>query len=101
MHVKLRLNDEERDAELAVEDSCLVLVIDDLQINVDRRVIREAMNKLGVGSDRNMWWDGYQEALRDAERMAEREFDLANTLVVREWLASVRAKFGIDQEKEA
>lgn len=96
MHVKLTLNGEERDAELDVEDACLVLVIDDLRVNVDRRVIREAMNKLGVGSDRNMWWDGYQEALRDTERMVEREFDLANTIVVREWLASVRKKFGID-----
>jgi hypothetical protein len=72
MNISITLNGSPRTAELDVEDVSLVLtlhaVAEPLEVRVDRREVRAALAVLGVDADRNMWWDGYNEALADVER---------------------------------
>lgn len=93
MTINVMVNGKPRNAVLALEDACLVLHVDrDLKVAVDRREVRAGMNDLGVDVDRNMWWDGYNEALADAERAQ------AAGKPVLEWVLSVRRKFGLQSE---
>jgi hypothetical protein len=102
MNVTIKLNGYDREAELDVEASCLVLHVEaappfriPIEVTIDRREVRAALNTLGYDADRNMWWDGYNEALADAERaIAAGKGD-----ALLEWVNDVRQKFGLQLEQ--